>query len=91
MKLFIVHTGYYDNEIGIYELHTNFIVAANDIREVKNVMQKKEIFVAKNMHIDAIQEIEIINGYKVELVRHEENITKLNNYNYQQIKNLSYL
>ena len=89
MKLFIVHAGYYDGEIGIYELHTNFIVAAENVVEVKKVINEKEIFKKKNMHIDAIQEIEIVNGYKITLTKDKSNETKLISYDYTQIKQLT--
>ena len=37
MKLFLVHTGYYDNNIsnGFYESHTNYFVVAKDIKQAK--------------------------------------------------------
>lgn len=89
MKLFIVHAGYYDNEIGIYELHTNFIVAARDLREVKEIVRKKEIFIKKNMHIDAIREIEVIDGFKVILEKIDIDISKFTDYDYKQIKHLT--
>ncbi|EKD54677.1 MAG: hypothetical protein ACD_60C00057G0002 [uncultured bacterium] len=89
MKLFIVHAGYYDGEIGIYELHTNFLVAAANVSNVKKIMEEKEIFRKKNMHIDAVQEIEVVDGYKVMLVEDQVGVTKLNNYDYTQIKQLA--
>jgi len=88
MKLFIVHAGYYDSEIGIYELHTNFFVAAHDINWVKKEMSQKEIFRRKNMHIDAIQEIECVDGYRVLLTKDQHADTKLTSYDYTQIKQL---
>ncbi len=89
MKLFIVHVGYYDNEIGIYELHTNFVAAADSVIQVKKLVKEKEIFQKKNMHIDAVQEIEMVDGYKVTLVKDVSDTTKLINYNYTQIKEVS--
>ena len=89
MKLFIVHAGYYDGEIGIYELHTNFLVAAANVSNVKKIMEEKEIFRKKNMHIDAVQEIEVVDGYKVMLAEDQAGVTKLNNYDYTQIKQLA--
>ncbi len=88
MKLFIVHAGYYDNEIGIYELHTNFIVAADNVSEVKKIIKERDIFKKKNMHIDAVQEIECVDGYKVILIEDRQNTTKLTSYDYTQIKEL---
>lgn len=89
MKLFIVHAGYYDDEIGIYELHTNFIVAAENVSEVKKVINEKEIFKKKNMHIDAVQQIEMVNGYQITLTKDKSNETRLISYDYTQIKQLT--
>lgn len=89
MKLFIVHAGYYDSEIGIYELHTNFLVAAADVSHVKRVMEDKDIFKKKNMHIDAVQEIEVVDGCTVTLIEDQPGITSLINYDYTQIKQLA--
>ena len=89
MKLFIVHAGYYDSEIGIYELHTNFLVAAANVSDVKKAIEEKEIFRKKNMHIDAVQEIEVVDGYRVMLVADQAGATKLNNYDYTQMKQLA--
>lgn len=89
MKLFIVHAGYYDSEIGIYELHTNFLVAAANVSDVKRVVKEKDIFRKKNMHIDAVQEIEIVDGYRVTLIEDQGNVTKLINYDYTQMKQLA--
>lgn len=88
MKLFIVHTGYYDSEIGIYELHTNFIVAAANVNEVKKIIKERDIFKKKNMHIDAVQEIEIVDGYRITLIEEKTYTTKLTSYDYTQMKEL---
>lgn len=88
MKLFIVHAGFYDDEIGIYELHTNFLVVAESVADVKNIAKKKDIFIKKKMHIDAVQEIEVIDGYKIVLVKEQASTSKLTSYDYTQIKQL---
>lgn len=85
MKLYIVHVGFYDNEIGIYELHSNFLVAAPDVHEVKKIVKNKDIFKNKKMHIDAVQEIDVVDGYKIILEKNPLCDSKLNNYNYHQI------
>ena len=87
MKLFIVHAGYYDNEVGIYELHTNFLIVAANLSDLKKTIKEIDIFKKKNMHIDAVQEIEIVDGYRIELIKEQANMTKLTSYNYSQIKN----
>lgn len=89
MKLFIVHAGYYDGEIGIYELHTNFLVAAANVSDVKKAVKEKDIFRKKNMHIDAVQEIEVVDGYRVTLIEDRASETKLTSYDYTQIKQLA--
>ena len=89
MKLFIVHAGFYDSEIGIYELHTNFLVAAEDINSVKNKIKIKDIFKNKNMHIDAVQEIEVVDGYRILLEKDLINDCKQTNYTYTHMKQLS--
>ena len=47
MKLFLIHVGFYDTEImdGIYEQHSNYFVAAENIKDAKNKSKKlKELF-----------------------------------------------
>lgn len=89
MKLYIVHAGYYDDEIGIYELHTNFIVATNDISDLKRIVKSKEIFAKKRMHIDAVQEIEVVDGYRIILQKENCEDSKLVSYDYTQIKKIA--
>ncbi|MGH7746251.1 MAG: DUF1543 domain-containing protein, partial [Candidatus Dormibacteria bacterium] len=72
----------YDSEIGIYELHTNFLVTATNVSEVKKAIKEKDIFKKKNMHIDAVQEIEVVDGYRVTLVEDHPSETKLTSYDY---------
>jgi len=87
MKLYMIHVGFYDENIGIYELHSNIFVAAEDIQSAKQRVMKKDIFIEKKMHIDGILEIKNVDGYEVNLSKKEssdENPT----YNYAAIKNL---
>lgn len=74
MKLYIAHVGFYDNELGIYELHTNFLVAATDAKAAKEVVKNKDIFIQRKMHIDGIQEITNVDGYHIKLEKsdHQE-------------------
>ncbi len=53
MKLFLVHTWYYDNNIsnGFYESHTNYFVVAEDIKEAKTKIKGIDEFKHKKMHI----------------------------------------
>ena len=69
MKLFQVHTGFYDPNIsdGFYEGHTNIFVCAKDEKEAREKVKEKEEYKKFNMHIDGIQEITIVDDYKIEL------------------------
>ena len=64
MKLFLVHTGYYDNNIsnGFYESHTNYFVVADDIKKAKTKIKGIDEFKHKKMHIDGILEIQNIHA-----------------------------
>jgi len=69
MKLFMVHVGYYDKSVGegIYEIHLNHFVAAEDAKDAKNKAQNLKEFKDKSMHIDGIKELSTVDGYKVTL------------------------
>ena len=87
MKLFIIHVGYYDYEVGMYELHSQFLIAAKTAAEAKNVAINKPIYKAKNMHIDGVQEINQIDGYSIDL---KPTLDNLENkvYSYKEIKGM---
>ena len=71
MKLFQVHTGFYDPNIsdGFYEGHTNIFVCAKDEKEAREKVKEKEEYKKFKMHIDGVQEIDTIEGYKIKLVK----------------------
>ena len=71
MKLFQVHTGFYDPNIsdGFYEGHTNIFVCARDEKEAREKVKEKEEYKKFKMHIDGVQEIDTIEGYKIILVK----------------------
>jgi len=71
MKLFQVHTGFYDPNIsdGFYEGHTNIFVCAKDEEDARKIVKEKQEYKMLKMHIDGIQEISIVDGYKVELAK----------------------
>ena len=71
MKLFQVHTGFYDPNIsdGFYEGHTNIFVCAKDEKEAREKVKEKEEYKKFNMKIDGIQEITIVDDYKFELYK----------------------
>jgi Domain of Unknown Function (DUF1543) len=69
VKLFLVHCGFYDPEVGdgVYESHVNFFVVAEDFAEARMRVKKNPIFLNKRMHIDGLQQVEAIDGYRVNL------------------------
>ena len=71
MKLFQVHTGFYDRNIsdGFYEGHTNIFVCARDEKEAREKVKEKEEYKKFKMHIDGVQEMDTVEGYKIKLVK----------------------
>jgi len=71
MKLFQVHTGFYDPNIsdGFYEGHSNIFICAKDEKEARKKVKQKEEYKKFKMHIDGVQEIDTIEGYKIKLVK----------------------
>ena len=69
MKLFLVHCGFYDSEIsdGLYESHTNFFVAAESFEEARTKAKLLTEFQIKRMHVDGLQEIQTVDGFKIHL------------------------
>ena len=66
MNLYIAHLGYYDSTIGdIYELHTNVHVVAPDIKTARDKIISLPLYQSKNMHIDGIEELLMIDGYSI--------------------------
>lgn len=83
----MAHVGFYESTNGIYEIHSNIFVAAENIQDAKNKIKNKDIFIEKNMHIDGIQELLNVDGYNINLekMQHE---TVNSVYHYQDIKQL---
>lgn len=88
MKLFIIHVGYYDYEIGIYELHSQFLIAAADAKVAKAIAMEKPVFKHKKMHIDGMQEINQIDGYMLNLVPASQPVFENKIYTHREIKEL---
>ena len=91
MKLFLVHTGYYDESIsnGFYESHTNYFVVAENIKKAKNRIKKIDEFKDKKMHIDGIIEIQNIGKYSIKLEQLTLNESLPNvQYSYDDIKKI---
>lgn len=75
MKLYLIHCGFYDEEIsqGIYEFHLNIPIVASDLEDAKKKVRSTPEFMAKKMHIDGIQKIESVEGYRICFVKEENN------------------
>ena len=64
MKLYLVHCGYYDPNVGsgVYEIHTNLMVAAQDPMGAKLRAKELAEFKKHHMHVDGVQEIQMVDG-----------------------------
>ena len=89
MKLYLIHAGFYDTEImdGLYEQHTNYFVVAKNVMGAKIKAKQNSIYKKKKMHIDGIQELNIIDGYRIELVDNNSTDNSVI-YGYDEIKTL---
>ncbi len=69
MKLFLVHCGFYDADLcdGLYESHVNFFVAAESFEDARLKAKLLPDFKNKRMHVDGLQEIQAVEGLRVEL------------------------
>ena len=66
MKLFLVHAGFYDDNVsgGFYESHTNYFVVATDVKQAKQKAKAIPEYKNKKMHIDGIKEIDIVDVFR---------------------------
>ena len=87
MKLYLVHTGYYDKNVGdgFYEQHTNILIVANNAYSAREKVKKHQDYINKKMHIDGIKEIENVDGYDVQLNK-SNNQEKVTLYNHYQVR-----
>ncbi|MBL8879861.1 MAG: DUF1543 domain-containing protein [Phycisphaerales bacterium] len=53
---------------GIFESHTNFFVAAESAEDARRRAKAAEIFRGRKMHVDGIQLVEAVDGFRVNLV-----------------------
>ena len=83
MKLYLVHTGYYDKNVGegFFEQHTNIFIVAENAHNAREKVKKIPEYIEKKMHIDGIKEIEYIDGYDIN-VKKSSNKEKVNTYNH---------
>ena len=93
MKLYLIHTGYYDKSFGdgFYEQHTNMFIVAKNAYEARDKVKKDKDYIAKKMHIDGIKEIENIGGYDIQLKKSnsKQRVTSLNHYQVRFLKSES--
>ena len=87
MKLYLIHTGYYDNSVGegFYEQHTNILIVAKNAYSAREKVKKNKDYIEKKMHIDGIKEIENINGYDLKLKKTTKK-EKINSFNHYQVR-----
>jgi hypothetical protein len=69
MKLYLVHCGFYDNELcdGVYEGHVSFFVVAEGFEDARARAKQLPEFKARRMHVDGLQEIAAVGGYRLTL------------------------
>ncbi len=89
MKLYLIHVGFYDPEImeGLYEQHVNYFVVAENVVDAKKKARENTIYKKKKMHIDGIQELKIIDGYRINLIKDDLSNDTVN-YGYDDVKTL---
>ena len=89
MKLYLIHSGYYDPEImaGLFEQHTNYFVVAKNVKDAKEKATLNSTYKKKKMHIDGIQELNIIDGYSIKLVENNS-ADNMVIYSYDDIKEM---
>lgn len=89
----MIHTGFIDDiHDGVYEYHSNFLIVANTPAEAKGKVNKNTDFIKRKMHIDSIQQINMIDGYIIQLIKaFEDNINNKNEiikHTGQELRNL---
>ena len=87
MKLYLIHTGYYDQSVGdgFFEQHTNIFVVAENVYCAREKIKKNKEFVDKKMHIDGIKEIENVDGYVINILQSKEK-EKITSFNHHQVR-----
>ena len=87
MKLYLIHTGYYDKNVGdgFYEQHTNILIVAKNAYSAREKVKKNQDYINKKMHIDGIKEIENVDGYDIKLNQSNEK-EKIKSYNHYQVR-----
>ena len=89
MKLYLIHAGYYNSEImgGLYEQHTNYFVITESVAFAKKKALEIPDYQKNKMHIDGIQEWNVVEGYGIKLVK--DNLKNdMVIYNYNDVKKI---
>lgn len=89
MKLYLVHCGFYDSEVceGLYESHVNFFVSAESFEDARAKAKLIPEFQGKRMHVDGLQEVQAVNGFRVHLEHDSrlENKTHIINFKHRDL------
>jgi hypothetical protein len=68
MFLYLIHCGFYDELTsfgGVFESHINLFLVAESAEAARQKAKASELFKSKRMHIDGIQQVEMVDGYRV--------------------------
>jgi hypothetical protein len=71
MNLYLIHCGFYDDATsvgGVFESHTNFFLVAESPEAARRKAKAVDFFKARRMHVDGIQQIDAVDGYRVTLI-----------------------
>ncbi len=52
---------------GIYESHVNFFVVAKDFEDARARIKENPEFKSKRMHVDGLQQLDAVDGYRLRL------------------------
>ena len=91
MKLYLVHAGFYDDDVsgGFYESHTNYFVAAEDVKKAKKKAKAIPEYKDKKMHIDGIMDVGQVDGYEIVLHPVEDGTSdRQKQYGYDDVKSI---
>jgi acyl-CoA thioesterase FadM len=89
LKLYLVHCGFYDDSVGdgIFEGHTNFMVAAESFEDARARVKMEPGFKDKKMHVDGLVCVDAVNGFRVDLTPDPalEGRTELTSYRHRDL------
>ena len=62
MKLYLIHTGYYDKSVGegFYEQHTNIFIVAKDPRSAREKVKKNKDYIDKRCISMVLKRLKIL-------------------------------